>query len=358
MDNTTEARPFTCATCEKKFKRKQHLQVHETICTGYDKIARPFQCAHCDSSFRLKHHLQNHVKAKHSKDDFYICRKCDGNIMINVHEKEAHENEHRKFHCEFCKYVGDKKHEKRHMKAKHKNLTPSTTVYGPKKPVRPLCEICHKTFFCSSTLKRHKDRFHKKLVCTKEIQDVSKQKKSVTFKSNLVDELEIPFSKVKTKGVEEAIENLFNSVEQVMTVFTNRKQTISISGLVDHVEKQSKKTFDVLLFRVLVTFDLYRVNLVKGDIEVCVEEDRLTPSINNKRREKLNHDLKVSATFNYIDVVNLPEKPTINYITAKEVIEKNVFQVKSHEIKETTKQNKKLSLIERLRQQQDIKKNR
>ena len=112
MDNMTEARPFTCATCEKKFKRKQHLQVHETICTGYDKIARPFQCAHCDSSFRLKHHLQNHVKAKHSKDDYYICRKCDGNIMINVHEKEAHENEHRKFHCEFCKYVGDKKHEK------------------------------------------------------------------------------------------------------------------------------------------------------------------------------------------------------------------------------------------------------
>ena len=307
MDNTTEARPFTCATCEKKFTRKQHLQVHETICTGYDKIARPFQCAHCDSSFRLKHHLQNHVKAKHSKDDYYICRKCDGNIMINVHEKEAHENEHRKFHCEFCKYVGDKKHEKRHMKAKHQNLTPSTTVYGPKKPVRPLCEICHKTFFCSSTLKRHKDRFHKKLVCTKVIQDVSKQKKSVTFKSNLVDELEIPVSKVKIKGLEEAVEDLFNYVEKVMTVTTNTNHFITTSVLVEFIEKHSKNGFDVLLFRVLVTFGLYTVHVQHGELRVKVDEDKLTDEINIKRREKLKQCIKESAEAKYIDLVDLPE---------------------------------------------------
>ncbi|CAL4146870.1 unnamed protein product, partial [Meganyctiphanes norvegica] len=55
-------RKYSCKYCNKKFKRKEHMQRHERIHTGL----RPFKCSLCKSSFKQKSHLAGHFTSFHA----------------------------------------------------------------------------------------------------------------------------------------------------------------------------------------------------------------------------------------------------------------------------------------------------
>lgn len=58
----SEARPFGCASCGKKFKRKSHLSEHQI--THSDD--RPLKCALCHRSFKRRSNFRAHQRQHHS----------------------------------------------------------------------------------------------------------------------------------------------------------------------------------------------------------------------------------------------------------------------------------------------------
>lgn len=53
-----EEKPFQCSTCEKTFKDRNNLRLHEL--THSD--ARPFACSKCSANFKMKKHCTRHEK--------------------------------------------------------------------------------------------------------------------------------------------------------------------------------------------------------------------------------------------------------------------------------------------------------
>ena len=51
---TSKAKSFQCTTCEKIFKKKENLKIHERIHAG----ELPFECMACNKKFRRIHHLK------------------------------------------------------------------------------------------------------------------------------------------------------------------------------------------------------------------------------------------------------------------------------------------------------------
>ena len=115
---------FSCVDCNKSFKLKHHLKKHSEICKKIEETeVRPFSCDICDKKFKLKHHLNRH-RAICKKG--YRCRECQI-FYKNINEYDEHRKiYHMKYLCEYCDYVGHWKNEKRHMKAKHKGMSPTS----------------------------------------------------------------------------------------------------------------------------------------------------------------------------------------------------------------------------------------
>ena len=69
---------------------------------------------------------------------------------------------------------------------------------------------------------------------------------------------------------EDEIVEMFSSIESIMTLFTNRKQLVTTNELINSVQMLTKQTFDIHTFRILVSLDMYCVQLVNGDLIVTV----------------------------------------------------------------------------------------
>ena len=67
--------PYKCETCDKTFKRKQQLEAHELVHTGF----KQFGCEHCGKLFKQIGHLKAHVEEVHEVDksnNDHICNEC------------------------------------------------------------------------------------------------------------------------------------------------------------------------------------------------------------------------------------------------------------------------------------------
>jgi len=88
------AHPFECQQCPKKYRSKQHLEMHMVAHTGKMR----FSCEQCPKKFRLKQHLEMHLAAHDG--DLPFCDTCHKTF----HRKSALKK-HRKIHRmqgQFC----------------------------------------------------------------------------------------------------------------------------------------------------------------------------------------------------------------------------------------------------------------
>lgn len=93
-------RPVPCDRCDKAFKNKYDLKVHER---SHDDT-RKYVCGICGNAFRARTHLNNHVES-HAAVNNYPCKFCDQKyktqITLTRHMVSMHTNKD-EFHCGEC----------------------------------------------------------------------------------------------------------------------------------------------------------------------------------------------------------------------------------------------------------------
>lgn len=114
------ARPFVCLLCERSFSQKEILQRH--IYTHSDQ--KPYPCDHCEKSYTQKEGLASHVK--------------------NCHPTVCEIVQHQCPLCDkaFCHPSGLSRHMAIHSGKQY------------------ICEVCHRNFNDSSSLRRHLKKMH------------------------------------------------------------------------------------------------------------------------------------------------------------------------------------------------------
>ncbi|XP_043943293.1 zinc finger protein 883-like [Protopterus annectens] len=209
--NACHDRPYKCATCGKKFKKKWYLTCHEKTHTG----EKPYKCATCEKSFIWKWNLASHEKI-HTRETTYKCKTCNKSFQRKwklVFHERTHTGEkphkcatcgkgfiwkwsltcHEKIHtgetkCETCdlSFEGKYKllsHEKTHAEEKpyqcakcskyftlKDSLIRHEKTHTGKKPYK--CTICGKSFQWKNNLTYHEvthtgDRPYKCTTCDK-----------------------------------------------------------------------------------------------------------------------------------------------------------------------------------------------
>jgi hypothetical protein len=316
-----------------------------------------------------------HGRLTHSEKREYKCKPCDELILLS--EKVKHIKEvHKKFHCDFCDYIGDVQNKKRHLTTKHKGLTPALSALVTKNNKKQnRCDQCKKDFFCKSNLNKHIVKVHNKNSNVPDLKDnkIPKEKdniikhfndaqKQIKFKDDIKQVVEIPFTKTPIQGMEVELIHIFNNIEKIMALVTNRKQKVTATVMIEMVERMTKKEFNILHFRVLVTFGLFNVDLVDNELEVSVNELKMTPAVNTKRLEILKRNIEEASTYKYVDLIDFPEKTSWKYQSAKDIIEQNIFKV--NEIPEGDKKDEGKainvidSILKKIKEKERKKKNR
>ena len=116
-ETTMEGRPWSCQTCDSKFKAKAHLQIH--IQTKHKGIF--FQCNQCESQFATKASMKAHIKGKHLGLKFkcHICSKeFTQNGALKTHIEGIHYG--MSYPCKYCEYdTNDQSNLNKHMKKIH-----------------------------------------------------------------------------------------------------------------------------------------------------------------------------------------------------------------------------------------------
>ncbi|XP_067321467.1 zinc finger and SCAN domain-containing protein 31-like [Anolis sagrei] len=140
----TGERPYTCSHCEKSFMHRSNLIVHERTHTG----EKPYKCLDCGKSFGHRSNLIAH-ETVHAAGALYQCVECGERF-----EHLSHLNAHKPVHLE------EKPHECTDCGKSFKQrsaLTDHKRTHRGEKPHK--CSQCGKTFSKRSALIVH-ERSH------------------------------------------------------------------------------------------------------------------------------------------------------------------------------------------------------
>ena len=171
--NNTHGEDTSCETCDLRFPSNKYLLTHIRKVHSNDHIEKVFSCSFCEKSFKSKQMLKLH-ELKSCKIKFnltFTCEKCDkvctGKAALMKHmevhkEKIAFKKGNVKDECQVCfKLVlpaNMKKHQDTHTKKVENTIGFSSFV---KKQNKFSCEHCPLKFASNYSLKRHLMTIHK-----------------------------------------------------------------------------------------------------------------------------------------------------------------------------------------------------
>ena len=168
----SEERPFSCGACNRTFKRKMCLKIHEVLhgektlqcdCCGEKFFYRTalashkrkhlgiyFRCNECGKRLRSKNNLRHHIRTVHRKIKPFPCSFC----LLSFSTPDGLKNHlpthtgEKAFQCPHC----SAKFAKRDYLRKH------VRTHTGEKPYK--CEDCGLSFACLSSLKYHRKKHH------------------------------------------------------------------------------------------------------------------------------------------------------------------------------------------------------
>ncbi|KAH8294675.1 hypothetical protein KR018_001371 [Drosophila ironensis] len=151
----TTGSALICPTCNREFKKKEHLTQHVKLHAGL----RPFKCSKdgCDKAFSRKEHLNRH-HVSHSGQKMYTCEVCRKPFSrkdnLNKHKRiHTHPTNETLYSCDICsKNFSTKlhyeKHREMHKKSHNENETPtasqSQVLSNGQVPSKDVLEIKHR----------------------------------------------------------------------------------------------------------------------------------------------------------------------------------------------------------------------
>ncbi|KAJ0064814.1 hypothetical protein NL108_015591, partial [Boleophthalmus pectinirostris] len=169
----TGEKPFACEKCGKKYFRKENLQEHEArncavtaqvhkclkCCETFSRKSQltshmvthtgemPYECSICSEQFMLKKHLNHHMMRLHGFPKPHACPECDKSFMskseLRIHDSSKHKGE-KPFVCEECGHRATSRNGLRmHIKAIHRHDKPF------------VCSECGRAFTQKNNLNIH-----------------------------------------------------------------------------------------------------------------------------------------------------------------------------------------------------------
>jgi KRAB domain-containing zinc finger protein len=134
--HSNNERPYECLFCDKKFKTKREVTIHEKI---HDK---KFKCTLCTKKFAQKAQLDYHLKV-HENPNQFRCTICEKTFSfksgLGYHLKTHDKSIQKQFKCESCDYStiekqSLKRHQKHHEKLDRKLKNNPNRVKCPQCP--------------------------------------------------------------------------------------------------------------------------------------------------------------------------------------------------------------------------------
>uniref|UniRef100_A0A3B4XVY6 Zinc finger and BTB domain containing 48 n=1 Tax=Seriola lalandi dorsalis TaxID=1841481 RepID=A0A3B4XVY6_SERLL len=134
---------YTCVTCSSTFSGKEQLRLHVVSHTG----DMPHKCSSCPEQFLYKKNLTIHMMKIHGYPKPHACPQCPKTFLtrteLRVHEAAKHRGE-KPFVCEECGHRASSRNGlQMHIKAIHRNERPF------------VCNLCGHAFSQKNNLNMH-----------------------------------------------------------------------------------------------------------------------------------------------------------------------------------------------------------
>ncbi|XP_044067652.1 telomere zinc finger-associated protein isoform X2 [Siniperca chuatsi] len=134
---------YTCLTCSSTFNGKEELRLHVISHTG----DMPHKCSTCQEQFMYKKNLTIHMMKAHGYPKPHACPQCPKTFLtrteLRVHEAAKHRGE-KPFVCEECGHRASSRNGlQMHIKAIHRNERPF------------VCNLCGHAFSQKNNLNMH-----------------------------------------------------------------------------------------------------------------------------------------------------------------------------------------------------------